>query len=1423
VVATTGGTHTTIQAAINGLSGGTTAEPLYAIIEVREGSYAEYVQLTNSARRIALIAKPTTQLADVVLRGAGYSNNVLYITRTSVVSGFHITRQLDLSQPTSSHATGIYLSLSSATNQALIENCVIHGHRSSQAGALRIDQGDVTLRHVTMYDNAASVGNSYGNAVYINQGTLRVQNSIVWGQAGGAGNTIYRNPNYATVATTGSIVYGGEHGGLNTDPLINPLGLLKAGSPAINLGLTAVGTIKDKQGEIRLGLPDAGADEYVDSNGDGVPDNFGGGLATGNPDGDTLDNLSEYQYGSDPTLSDTDGDGLADGVEQIAGTNPRSDDSDTDGMRDAYEVANALNPLDGGDALLDKDGDLVPNLWEAKRGTEANNASSVPTANAVTAASGGTHTTIQAAINGLSGGTSAEPLYAIIEVREGSYAEYIQLTNSTRRIALIAKPTVSSAEVELRGAGYNNHVLYITQPSVVNGFRITRQLDASQPVTNHSVGIYVYLGNLTHQALIENCVIHGHRSSQAGALQVDQGDVTLRHVTMYDNIASVGNSYGNAVYINQGALRVQNSIVWGQAGGASNTIYRNPNYATVTTTGSIVYGGEHGGVNTDPLINPVGLLKSGSPAINLGVTAVGAIKDKQGEIRLGLPDAGADEFVDSNGDGVPDNFGGGLATGNPDGDTLDNLTEYQYGSNPTLSDTDGDGLADGVEQAAGTNPRSDDSDTDGMKDAYEVANALNPLDGADALLDKDGDLVPNLWEAKRGTEANNASSVPTANAVTAASGGTHTTIQAAINGLSGGTSTEPLYAIIEVREGSYAEYIQLTNNTRRIALIAKPTVSSAEVELRGGSYNNYVLYITQPSVVSGFRITRQLNPNQSAANHSTGVYLALGNSINRALIANCVIQGHRSSVVGGLRINQGDVTLRHVTMYDNLASNGSSYGNAIYIDQGVLRVQNSIIWGQAAGASSTIYRSGSYATVTVVGSIVYGGEHGGVNADPLINPLGLLRAGSPAINLGQAVIGTAKDRQAESRIGLPDAGADEFVDTDGDELADLWEIQHFGNLTSQTGGGDSDSDGRTNVLEYNRGTSPVAYDGVDQVVVSQSVDAASATPTATISFYSYTAQTVTLKFHKFYFEQSTVTNGFGAHHFDLIDTHTLSAHIGLNTYQWNGLIPGVSPTFHDADVVAVEVVSLGGPTPVSVGAPAAYIPASVFDGWSSSSNLYPATFGRLPYENTFLESNYSVTRPLMMVTPSCLSVLPRVPIVPGSNKLVRWVPMDDTGAGWATTNPDPTNVHAKELPVNAIVYLNNRPEVTDFTVQAFRTTPSNGEVVHARFSLSRATKVSLIMADPALMHSILYVRMPNGTYQEATDLELSAGSHDLEFRALNYDGGINDPRHFSYEKIRELSEAGLFRVRITWEQDVRIQDGYVQQATGFRWAYVHVQ
>jgi hypothetical protein len=66
---------------------------------------------------------------------------------------------------------------------------------------------------------------------------------------------------------------------------------------------------------------------------------------------------------------------------------------------------------------------------------------------------------------------------------------------------------------------------------------------------------------------------------------------------------------------------------------------------------------------------------------------------------------------DSDADGLPDWWetrwfaaGGADATGDPDGDGLTNLEEFQNGTNPTLADTDGDTFSDGDEVANGTNP-----------------------------------------------------------------------------------------------------------------------------------------------------------------------------------------------------------------------------------------------------------------------------------------------------------------------------------------------------------------------------------------------------------------------------------------------------------------------------------------------------------------------------------------------------------------------------------------------------------------------------------------------------------------------------------------------------------------------------------------------
>ena len=55
-------------------------------------------------------------------------------------------------------------------------------------------------------------------------------------------------------------------------------------------------------------------------------------------------------------------------------------------------------------------------------------------------------------------------------------------------------------------------------------------------------------------------------------------------------------------------------------------------------------------------------------------------------------------------------------------------------------------------------------------------------------------------------------------------------------------------------------------------------------------------------------------------------------------------------------------------------------------------------------------------------------------------------------------------------ISSVDIGADEFVDSDGDLMADAWETIHFGNL-ARNGFGDADGDTANDLEEYNLGFS----------------------------------------------------------------------------------------------------------------------------------------------------------------------------------------------------------------------------------------------------------------------------------------------------------------------------------------------------------------
>jgi len=284
---------------------------------------------------------------------------------------------------------------------------------------------------------------------------------------------------------------------------------------------------------------------------------------------------------------------------------------------------------------------------------------------------------------------------------------------------------------------------------------------------------------------ITNCTISGNWANYGGGLRCSlYCDASVSNSTISGNAAY----YGGGVYCSICAPLITNCTIsgnlahWGGGGlfcwtysdpAITNTIfedneehaiyefdassdpivtnclfYGNPQgdyYDENTTTysgaaaiNSIPDGHASNNVEGDPLfVNKVAgdfHLRYGSPAIDTGTASGAPSTDFDGEPRPFSTeyDIGADEYVDTDGDG------------------LSSYEETLLGTNPDDPDSDDDGLDDGDEVLThSTDPNNPDTDDDEMPDGWEVDNDLDPNDdtgdnGADS--DPDGDGFTNLDE-----------------------------------------------------------------------------------------------------------------------------------------------------------------------------------------------------------------------------------------------------------------------------------------------------------------------------------------------------------------------------------------------------------------------------------------------------------------------------------------------------------------------------------------------------------------------------------------------------------------------------------------------------------------------------------------------------
>ncbi len=671
-----------------------------------------------------------------------------------------------------------------------LNNCLAYNNRSAQSGSFLYSgtsagtsANNVVLNHCTVFNNFAATGSD------INTGnTFTMKNSVFQGTFTGTPTSVNNSCTSVDCSTYGS-------GNITADPLLTPVGWLTTGSPCIDAAGSDSELAVDLAGQARPqgAASDMGCYEFLDSDGDGIPDvielaagmdPFDASDANGDADNDGLSNLQEFLYGTDPGNADTDGDGIPDKVELDSGYNPLKytkvvyvDAARPDDTGDGLTLATAKKSIKAAATVLIGSG--YENVIMVKAGTYSgvNNrdldfngtnimvrsmdgaAATVvdleKTGRFLTLQKGESLDTLIEGFTFVNGTSSGNGTVLYITASQATVRNCVFKNNSAGTLTgmpgmgayYTAAISASGKPIVIESSDFINNCSFGSSGG--NAGALYLQTGAHATVKNSNfIGNYGYTGGAIYTQGA-NLTVDGSRftgnwsQSNGGAISTSSGygsSGTIYPVVKITNSLLLNNkaktNYSDLYFYTGTVAELMNVTISGgtTVGGKiadfeGNTVIQNSilNGAVTIRTSGITFVANNNCVredwssrgsnnlNTDPGLTGGGYLLSGSPCIDAGLNSGAPAKDIDGVLRPagGAVDIGCQEFVDSDGDGIPDNIE--IAAGlNPedasdaaldkDGDGIANLAEYQLGSNINNADTDGDGISDQDERSLGYNP-----------------------------------------------------------------------------------------------------------------------------------------------------------------------------------------------------------------------------------------------------------------------------------------------------------------------------------------------------------------------------------------------------------------------------------------------------------------------------------------------------------------------------------------------------------------------------------------------------------------------------------------------------------------------------------------------------------------------------------------------